>query len=108
MSWPRAYRQGLAVGAADFRDFWSWKSWLFGWMLRILTNALAWVLLGRVLGSDEKQTYLLVGNAVAVGATSALWASNACTWARYDGTHPLACLRRFGRPRCRRRFNSSR
>ncbi|RYZ10091.1 MAG: ABC transporter permease [Myxococcales bacterium] len=92
MSWGRAYRQGLTVGAADFRDFWSWKSWSFGWMLRILTNAFAWVLLGKVLGSPEKQTYLLVGNSVAVGAASALWASNACTWSRYDGTHPLLVI----------------
>jgi len=92
MSWSRVYRHGLAVGAADFRDFWSLKSWLFGWMLRILTNAFAWVLLGRVLGSHDRQSFLLVGNAVAVGATSALWASNACTWARYDGTHPLLVI----------------
>jgi len=85
----RSYCQGLVVGWSDFRDFWSLRSWLFGWMLRILTNAFAWVLVGRMLGSAERQDYLLVGNAVAVGATSALWASNASGWSRFDGTHPL-------------------
>jgi len=88
----RAYWQGLIVGYYDFRNFWSPRSWLFGWMLRILSNSFAWVLVGRMLGSAEKQNYLLVGNAVAVGATSALWASNASGWSRFDGTHPLMVI----------------
>ncbi|MDB4975731.1 MAG: type transporter [Myxococcaceae bacterium] len=89
MSALRGFAAGLRVGWADFRDFWTLRSWLFGWMLRIGTNAFAWVLLGRLLGSQEKQSYLLVGNAVAAGAAAALWASNAVTWARFDGVHPL-------------------
>ena len=88
----RAYWQGLIVGYYDFRNFWSPRSWLFGWMLRITSNSFAWVLMGRMLGSAEKQNYLLIGNAVAVGATSALWASNASGWSRFDGTHPLMVI----------------
>jgi len=88
----RVFRQGLVVGYRDFRDFWSLKSWLFGWMLRISTNAFAWVLLGRVVGSEARLEYLLVGNAIATGPAAALWASNATTWARYDGTHPLLVI----------------
>lgn len=89
MSALRTYRQGLIVGVRDFRDFWTLRSWLFGWMLRILTNAFAWVLLGRVVGSEARVHYLLVGNALAAGTSAALWASNATTWSRYDGSHPL-------------------
>jgi ABC-2 type transport system permease protein len=92
MSALRAYRQGLVVGLVDLRDFWTVRSWLFGWLLRILTNAFAWVLLGRVLGSEAKVHYLLVGNAAAAGTTAAMWASNATTWSRYDGTHPLLVI----------------
>jgi ABC-2 type transport system permease protein len=89
MSALGVYRHGLMVGYSDFRQFWSLRSWFFGWMLRILTNAFAWVLVGRMLGSLEKQEYLLVGNAMAVGAAAALWASNATGWSRHDGTHAL-------------------
>jgi ABC-2 type transport system permease protein len=89
MSAPRAFAAGLRVGYADFREFWTLRSWLFGWMLRISTNAFAWVLLGRMLGSPPKQSFLLIGNATAAGAAAALWAANAVTWARYDGVHPL-------------------
>jgi ABC-2 type transport system permease protein len=89
MSALGVYRHGLMVGWSDFRLFWSLRSWFFGWMLRILTSAFAWVLVGKMLGSLEKQEYLLVGNAMAVGAAAALWASNATGWSRYDGTHAL-------------------
>lgn len=92
MSYLRIYHHGLLVGYQDFRLFWTLRSWLFGWMLRVLTNACAWVLLGRVVGSEDKLHYLLIGNAVAVGASAALWASNATTWSRYDGTHPLLVI----------------
>ena len=92
MNTLRVYRQGLIVGYRDFRDFWTLRSWLCGWMLRILTNTMAWVLLGRVVGSEARVSYLLVGNAVATGPAAALWASNATTWARYDGTHPLLVI----------------
>ncbi|MET0413153.1 MAG: ABC transporter permease [Polyangiaceae bacterium] len=92
MSRIDVYRHGLMVGWSDFRLFWSLRSWFFGWMLRILTNAFAWVLVGRMLGSREQQEYLLVGNAVAVGAAAALWASNAVGWSRYDGTHALMVI----------------
>ncbi|MDB4986074.1 MAG: putative transporter transrane protein [Myxococcaceae bacterium] len=92
MSALRIYRQGLLVGYRDFRDMWSLRSWFFGWMLRILTNAFAWVLLGRVVGSETRVQYLLVGNALAAGAAAALWASNATTWSRLDGSHPLLVI----------------
>lgn len=61
-------------------------------MLRILTHAGAWVLLGKLLQSQERLEYLLVGNAVAAGATASLWASNSVSWNRYDGTHTLQVI----------------
>lgn len=90
----RVFRQGLVVGIHDFREFWSWRTWLCGWMLRILTHASAWVLLGKLLESQEQLEYLLVGNAVAAGATASLWASNSVSWNRYDGTHTLQVIAR--------------
>jgi len=86
------YRQGLCVGVCDFRLFWTLRSWFFAWMLRILTNAFAWVLLGRVVGSEDRVHYLLIGNAVSAGSSASLWASNAMTWFRYEGTHPLLVI----------------
>jgi ABC-2 type transport system permease protein len=85
----RVFQYGLLVGYRDFCDFWNLRTWFAGWMLRTLTTTCAWVLLGRLVGSEAQVRYLLVGNAIVVGASAALWASNATTWSRYDGTHVL-------------------
>jgi ABC-2 type transport system permease protein len=87
MSWLRVFRAGLLVGWYDFLVFWSWKTWLSAWMLRIVTNATAWVLMGHLLGSEEKLRYLLIGNAVAAGPLAAALAIAASTWERA----PIRC-----------------
>lgn len=86
----RVFRYGLLVGVRDFAIFWSWKSWFGGWMLRILTNALIWVLVGRLLDSDELLNYLLIGNAATAGFGT--WAVAAAAWDRHDGTYPLLVI----------------
>lgn len=86
----RVFRYGLLVGARDFTIFWSWKSWLGGWMLRILTNALIWVLVGRLLDSATLLNYLLIGNAATAGFGT--WAVAAAAWDRHDGTYPLLVI----------------
>ncbi|GGB99732.1 hypothetical protein GCM10007205_06320 [Oxalicibacterium flavum] len=59
-------------------------------MLRILTSVLIWVLVGRLLGSEEILYYLLIGNAATAGMGS--WAIAAAAWDRYDGTYPLLVI----------------
>jgi len=83
----RIYRHGLLVGARDFAIFWNWKTWLGGWMMRILTNVFVWVLLGRLLGSPEKLHYLMVGFAATAGVGT--FSVAAASWDRLDGTYPL-------------------
>jgi ABC-2 type transport system permease protein len=92
MSTLNIFRHSFAIGLEDFRAFWNWRSWFFGWMLRVLTNAVVWVMLGRLVGSTTKVHFLLVGNAVASGASAAMWASAATTWPRTDGTLPLLMI----------------
>lgn len=86
----RIYRHGLLVGLRDFAGFWTWRSWIGGWMLRILTNVMIWVLMGRLLGSPAKLQYLLIGNAAAAGLGT--FALPAATWDRMDGTYPLMVI----------------
>jgi ABC-2 type transport system permease protein len=84
----RVFAYGLLVGRQDFGIFWNWKTWLAGWMFRVFCSAVAWILLGEVLGSRDTLNYLLIGHAVLLGAT-APGALAAATWDRYDGTYPL-------------------
>ncbi len=87
MNFLRVFRQGLRVGVRDFSVFWTWKSWLGGWMVRILTNVMLWVLMGRLLASPARLHYLLIGNAATAGVGT--FAIVVATWERYDGTFPL-------------------
>ena len=89
MNTIRVFRQGLLLGREGFRQFWNWRSWTVGWMLRIGSNAFIWVLLGQMLGAEQKRNFLLIGNAVMAGATGAAVALPAATWERFDGTHAL-------------------
>jgi ABC-2 type transport system permease protein len=83
----RVFRVSLLVGARDFRLFWNWRTWLFGWLSRILTGAASWVLVGRLLGDTTRLNYLLVGNAAVAGVGT--FAVAASAWERWDGTYAL-------------------
>ncbi len=83
----RVFRVSLLVGARDFRLFWNWRTWLFGWLSRILTGAASWVLVGRLLGDTARLNYLLVGNAAVAGVGT--FAVAASAWERWDGTYAL-------------------
>jgi ABC-2 type transport system permease protein len=89
MTSVRIFCFGLLVGWRDFSMFWNWRTWTFGWLVRIGAAAAAWILLGRVIGSDNVITFLLIGNIVAAGAGAAAWAIPASTWDRSDGTYSL-------------------
>jgi len=89
MSALQVFRKGLVVGREDFRAFWNLRTWLSAWMLRIGTGALLWVLVGRMLGSEEKLAYLLIGNAVIAGPIAVGMVIPASTWDRWESTYPL-------------------
>jgi ABC-2 type transport system permease protein len=88
MSWLRVCRYGFIVGWKEWTDYWGWKSWLGGWLVRMVAQALFFVLLGELLDSPDRLRFLLIGNVVAIGVVSS-WAVPASTWDRYDGTYPL-------------------
>lgn len=81
-----------AAAVAGFRDYaaiFSWKSWLLGWYLRVLAQVIFFALIGKLLGSEARTHYLLIGNAVLVAAnTSFVGIVGATADMRY-GTMPL-------------------
>jgi ABC-2 type transport system permease protein len=90
MNQLRVFRYGLLVGARDFSTFWTWKTWVGGWMLRIVTNVVMWVMMGKLLHSPEQLHYLLIGNAAVAGLGT--FALPAASWDRFDGTHSLLVM----------------
>ena len=85
-------RFGLLVGTREFTSNWNWKTWFGGWMLQMITQALFFALMARLFGSPDHERFLLIGNAVAVGAVAIAWAIPSSTWDRNDGTYPLLVI----------------
>ena len=80
-----AFRAGLA----DYRAIFTWKSWLAGWMVRVIAQVAFFALIGERLGDDQKTFYLLVGNSILIAAVTGIFSLNLTTGERWAGTLPL-------------------
>lgn len=92
MNGVRVARHAFLVGYMDFTFQWSWKAWAGGWLIRVLSQAIFFTLIGQLVGSPDRVQYLLVGNGVIVGVDAARLALQATTWDRFDGTYPLLVI----------------
>ena len=78
---------------SGFRDtlasVYTWWSWGFGLVGRLLAQVAFFATLGQLLGSPGQVEFLLVGNAVAVASASGLTVTTATVGERWNGTLPL-------------------
>ena len=80
-----AFRAGLA----DYRAIFTWKSWLAGWLVRVIAQVAFFAIIGERLDDDEKTYYLLVGNSILVAALTGVFSLNMTSAERWAGTLPL-------------------
>jgi ABC-2 type transport system permease protein len=85
----RILRHAAAQGLAEFRLVYTWKTWLSGWLLRLLTQVTFFALIGQLLGSQAEMRYIVVGNAVALITLEAMVVIASSAWERQQGTLPL-------------------
>ncbi|MEU4565048.1 ABC transporter permease [Micromonospora sp. NPDC023956] len=85
----RVLRYAVLTALADLRAIYTWRSWTFIWLVRILCQVSLFALLGRLLGAPDKVSYLIVGNSVFMVANTALQVVNSTAWERLLGTLPL-------------------
>ena len=85
----RVVRYSVLSGAYDYFSIYTLKSWVFGWMVRVLSQVSFFALIGRLLQSEDRTHFLLVGNAVVVAAMGGIFALNMTVWERGSGTLPL-------------------
>ncbi|GLZ31120.1 transport permease protein [Lentzea sp. NBRC 105346] len=64
----RVLKHSAIASWAEFTAFYTWKTWTFTWLSRLLIQVCFYALIGRMIGSVD---YLLVGNAVAIMAIDA-------------------------------------
>ena len=80
-----AFRAGLA----DYREMFTWKSWVAGWMVRVIAQVSFFALLGERIGNEQTTYYLLIGNAILVAALTGVFSLNMTSAERWTGTLPL-------------------
>ncbi|MFD0330780.1 ABC transporter permease [Streptacidiphilus monticola] len=78
----------VRAGSADHSAVFTWRTWLFGWFVRMLAQVLFFTTFGSLLGPAQAH-YLLIGNAVVLVALHGLFATASTTWELQNGTLPL-------------------
>jgi ABC-2 type transport system permease protein len=89
MSTPIVMQHAFRAGLADYRAIFTWRSWLLGWMLRVIAQVSFFALIGVRVANDRAAFYILIGNALAVAAQSGIFSLNMTTTERWAGTLPL-------------------
>jgi ABC-2 type transport system permease protein len=85
----RILRLSALTGFRDYATIYTWRTWLVGWYVRVLAQVVFFALIGKLLGSEERVRYLLIGNSVMLAAIGSLFAVAGTTWERRAGTLPL-------------------
>jgi ABC-2 type transport system permease protein len=91
--------RSMANAWADFRAVYTWYTWVFGWLGRMLAQVLFFTYLGRLVGSQEQVEFLVVGNAVMTCVIEAMMVVASTSWEKGLGTIPLL-LAAPGSPFC--------
>ncbi|MBP0451125.1 MULTISPECIES: ABC transporter permease [unclassified Kitasatospora] len=75
--------------AADFAATYTWKSWTFGWVGRMLSQVVFFTLAGQVLGSPGHSQARFIGNSVMTCVIESMMVVASSVWERRAGTLPL-------------------
>lgn len=85
----RIVRKASRVGYEDVRAQYTWKSWLFGWMIRVASQILFFAAMGLLVGGPEFILFAFIGNVCAMAALMPQGAGPDTAWERGLGTLPL-------------------
>jgi ABC-2 type transport system permease protein len=89
MSAVTVMEHAFRAGLADYRAIFTWRSWILGWMVRVIAQVSFFALIGLRVANDRAAFYLLIGNALAVAAQTGIFSLNMTTTERWAGTLPL-------------------
>lgn len=82
-------RHAALTGYHDYRGIYTWRTWLLGWYLRVVSQVAFFALIGELLGSRARTHELLVGMATLLAAVTSFIAVASTAWERWSGTLPL-------------------
>ncbi|MDT8912747.1 ABC transporter permease [Amycolatopsis sp. PS_44_ISF1] len=78
-------RHSAGNALADLRATYTWKTWTFGWLGRMLAQVTFFTYLGQAVGGGQTG-FLVIGNAVMTSVIEVLSVVASTTWERMTGT----------------------
>ncbi|RFS81081.1 ABC transporter permease [Actinomadura spongiicola] len=88
----RIVRESLILGFAEMSAVYTWRTWTFGWLVRLLCQAAFYALLGRYVGDETTMRYVLVGNIVVLACLESTIVVISLAGERAMGTLPLLAI----------------
>lgn len=88
----------LYLGLGEIRTVYTWRSWLTGWILRIVAQVSFFAALGFLLGGKGRIRYLLIGNSMLVVCLEVSIVVTSVAFERRAGTLPLLAATPVGAP----------
>jgi ABC-2 type transport system permease protein len=85
-------RQSVIFAVAEMRATYTWWTYLFGWLLRLLLQTIFFSLAAGYLGTQETRQYALVGNAIVLGCLQSMIVVLMMATERSTGTLPLLAM----------------
>lgn len=82
-------RYSAANAWADFRATYTWWTWGFGWLGRMLAQVTFCAFVGVLLADPGQIRYLVIGNAIMVCVVETMSVVASSSWERAEGTLPL-------------------
>ena len=89
MSALRIAGNAARVGFAETRAQYTWRSWLFGWVTRLVAQTLFFTAIGVVVDSSDLVEFAFIGNVAAIVTLLTLGIGPDTAWERAQGTLPL-------------------
>jgi ABC-2 type transport system permease protein len=91
MPWQPVHvvRHSAANAFADLKAVYTWKTWIFGWLGRMLAQVTFFVIVGQLLGRPDQVPFLVIGNSVMTSVIESMMVVASSTWERSLGTLPL-------------------
>jgi ABC-2 type transport system permease protein len=84
-----AMRQGFIVARTDFAWFYTWKTWLGGWLVRVLCQVAFYSMISVMVGNTDYVVYVVLGAALMICVAESLMTVASTTWDLNLGTFPL-------------------
>ncbi|TDV48688.1 ABC transporter permease [Actinophytocola oryzae] len=82
----RVVRCSAANAFADLRVIYTWKTWTFGWLGRMLAQVTFFTFLGHLLGDPGATRFLVLGNSLMACVIECLLVIPSSAWERAAGT----------------------